>query len=136
MTMESILKYSNGRHSTKVNLPKWFIAKIVFNIVTGSNRTKSQFEEQLRLVEAESIEEALLKARAIGIGEEEDFVNDDGRLTKWEFVDVAELLPIASLNSGVEIYSQIHETEESRQYIHSIHQRGIDLRNNVDQSVF
>jgi hypothetical protein len=135
MTMNSIYKYSNGKHTTKIQLPKWFIAKIVFNIVTGTNKTKSQFEEQLRLVEAESREEAFLKARAIGIGEEEVFLNEEGRLIKWEFVDIADLLPVESLNSGVEIYSQIHETEESEQYIHSIHQRGMDLRKHVDQSI-
>ena len=132
--MNATYKYSSTRHTTKIQLPKWFIAKIVFNIVTG-NKSKSQFEEQLRLVEAESREEAFLKARAIGIGEEEVFVNEDGRFIKWEFVDVADLLPIESLNSGVEIYSQIHETDESRQYIHSIHQRGMDLRKLVDQSI-
>jgi hypothetical protein len=110
---------------------KWFIAKIVFNIVTGSVVKKSQFEEQLRLVEAESIEEAFLKARAIGIGEEEILVRHEGQFTKWEFVDVADLLPLGSLQSGTEIYSQIHETDESRQYIHHIHQRGMTLRMNV-----
>ena len=133
--MNSILKFSNPRHTSRVQLPKWFIAKIVFNIVAGSNKSKAQFEEQLRLVEADSREEAFLKARAIGIGEEEVFINEDGQLVKWEFVDVADLLSIESLNSGVEIYSQIHETEESRQYIHSIHQRGMDLRRHVDQSM-
>ena len=115
---------------------KWYIAKIVFNIVTGSSRNKSQFEEQLRLVEADSKEEAFLKARAIGIGEEEMLIQNDGQPIKWEFVDVADLLPIQSLNSGVEIYSQIQEVEESKQYIHSIHQRGMDLRKHVNESVF
>lgn len=113
----------------------WFIAKIVFNIVADLSRGKSQFEEQLRLVEAESKEEAYLKAKALGIGEEEDIVQDDGGIVKWEFVDVADLIPLESLNNGVEIYSVIHETEEAKQYIHSIHQRGMDLRNEVDQSV-
>jgi hypothetical protein len=113
---------------------KWYIAKIVFNIVTGSVVKKSQFEEQLRLVEAESIEEAFLKAKTIGIGEEEILVQREGQFIKWEFVDVADLLPLGPLQSGTEIYSQIHEIEESQQYIHSVHQRGMALRMNADQA--
>ena len=108
----------------------WFIAKIVFNIVSGSRIKKSRFEEQLRLVEAETAEEAFLKARAIGIGKEEIF-HHQGQFSKWEFVDVADLVPLQSLKNGLEIYSQVHETEESRQYIHTIHERGMALRLNV-----
>jgi Domain of unknown function (DUF4288) len=104
----------------------WFIAKIVFNIVTA--KTKAQFEEQLRLVEATCSEDAFLKAKAIGIAEEETLKQDDGRFVKWEFVDVAELLPIQSLCNGSEIYSQTHEIEEGLQYIRSVHQRGMAIR--------
>jgi len=113
---------------------RWFIAKIIFNIITGRDN-KSQFEEQIRLVEAESTEEAFLKARAIGIGEEEILVHHEGRNVEWKFVDVADLIPLQSFRSGLEIYSQIHEIEESQQYIHSIHQRGMNLRIHVQQAV-
>jgi len=111
----------------------WFVAKIIFNIVTTVPVSKSQFEEQLRLVEAKSTEEAFLKARAIGIGEEEILTHREGQLVKWEFVDVADLMPLQSFRNGLEIYSQIHETEESQHYIHSIHQKGMKLRMNVQQ---
>ena len=111
---------------------KWYIAKIVFNIVTGREGGRSQFEEQLRLVEALTLEEAYLKARAIGISEEEELLRDGQPSVKWQFVDVTDLLPIPSLTAGSEIYSQIHETEESREYIHNIHQRGMALRLNVN----
>ena len=110
-----------------------FIAKIIFNIVTGREGSRSQFEEQLRLVEAVNLEEAYLKARAIGIGEEEELFRDGQPSIKWQFVDVTDLLPLPSLKTGSEIYSQIHETEESREYIHDIHQRGMALRLNVRQ---
>lgn len=109
-----------------------FIAKIVFNIVTGQEGSRSQFEEQLRLVDAVNLEEAYLKARAIGIGEEEELLRDGQPSIKWQFVDVTDLLPLPSLTTGSEIYSQIHETEESREYIHNIHQRGMALRLNVN----
>jgi hypothetical protein len=111
-----------------------FIAKIVFNIVTGRDRGRSQFEEQLRLVEAINLEEAYLKARAIGIGEEEELFREGQPSVKWQFVDVTDLVPLPSLKTGSEIYSQIHETEESLEYIHHTHQRGMALRLNVNQS--
>jgi Domain of unknown function (DUF4288) len=112
-----------------------FIAKIVFNIVTGTTVKRSQFEEQLRLVEAENLEEAFLKARAIGIGQEETIERKGQPAMRWEFVDVADLLLVPVLGNGTEIYSQIHETEESREYIHNVHQRGMAIRLTAEQHV-
>ena len=74
---------------------------------------KSQFDEHLRLVSAISFEEALLKARVLGISEEASFINNCHQPVKWEFVNVAELIPLHELKDGVEVYSQIHETEEA-----------------------
>lgn len=107
----------------------WFIAKIVFNIVSGGKKT--QFEEQLRLVEAESSEEAFLKAKAIGIGEEETLVAEKGQFLKWEFVDVADLMPLPALCHGSELYSQTHEIQEAKEYIHLVHQQGMSIRMNA-----
>ena len=105
-----------------------YLAKLVFNIVTLQANNRMQFEEQLRLVEAEDLEEAFLKARAIGIGQEEIIYREGTPATKWEFIDVADLIAVPALGNGTEIYSQIHETKESREYIHSVHQRGMAIR--------
>jgi hypothetical protein len=118
-----------GTHSSKL-----YLAKIVFNIVTGVTCKRHQFEEQLRLVEAVSLEEAFLKARAIGIGQEEIICRDGVPATKWEFVDVADLLPLPAWQNGAEIYSQIHETNESHEYIRHVHQRGKAIRLNLMQN--
>src|SRR3982750_4508705 len=74
-------------------LMNWYIAKIVFNI-TADGVNKTQFDEQLRLINADSTEEALLRARTIGLNEEDSFYNDNKKKVKWEFVNVADLLPI------------------------------------------
>jgi len=105
-----------------------YLAKLVFNIVTLQANNRMQFEEQLRLVEAEDLEEAFLKARAIGIGQEEIIYREGTPATKWEFVDIADLIAVPELGNGAEIYSLIHETKESREYIHSVHQRGMAIR--------
>ncbi len=106
----------------------WYITKIVFNI-TAENNT-NQFDEQLRLVNAENKEEAFLKARAIGLREEDTFYNDNMREVKWEFVNVSEIIPVHKLEDGTELYSRIHETEEAAKYIHFVHQKAIALRKN------
>lgn len=106
----------------------WYIAKVIFKITNGSGSMKSQFDEHLRLVSAISFEEALLKARILGISEEASFINDLHQPVKWEFVNVAELIPLHELKDGVEVYSQIHETEEANSYIHYVHQKAASLQ--------
>ena len=106
----------------------WYIAKIVFKISAENTEQKPQFDEQLRLIAAGSEEEAFLKARTIGLGEEDSFLNDRKNTVKWEFINVAEILCLRNLEDGMEIYSHIHETEEAKSYIHCIHQKAIFLR--------
>jgi hypothetical protein len=112
----------------QVFIMNWYITKIIFNIAADQNT--NQFDEQLRLVNAESKEEAFLKARTIGLREEDTFYNDKMREVKWEFVNVSEIIPVNKLEDGTELYSRIHETEEASQYIHFVHQKAIALRKN------
>ncbi|MCI0750883.1 MAG: DUF4288 domain-containing protein [Flammeovirgaceae bacterium] len=107
----------------------WYISKIVFGI-SVENKNARQFDEQLRLINAENEEEALLKARMIGLAEEDSFMNDDNKRIKWEFINVAELIPLKKLEDGIELYSRIHETDEAKLYVNFIHQKAISLRLN------
>jgi hypothetical protein len=107
----------------------WYIAKIIFRIGTeGEEKAKAQFDEHLRLIGADNFEEAFLKARMLGIQEEANFFNDQDQLVRWEFVNVAELLPLKELKDGQELYSQIHETEEAAPYIHYVHQKAAAMQ--------
>lgn len=115
----------------QVFVMNWYIAKVVFNITAEQNT--NQFDEQLRLVNAESKEEAFMKARSIGLREEDTFYNDNMREVKWEFVNVSEIIPVGRLEDGIEIYSRIHEAEEAAKYIHFVHQKAIALRKNSVQ---
>jgi len=109
----------------------WYISKIVFKISAENTQHKPQFDEQLRLIAAQSEEEAFFKARSIGLGEEDSFLNNMNNTVKWEFINVSEIVPLEKLEDGMELYSHIHETEEARSYIHSIHQKAIFLRTHV-----
>lgn len=108
----------------------WYISKIVFRISAENTLHKPQFDEQLRLIAAESEEEAFMKARTIGLSEEDSFLNDKQNTVKWEFINVSEIVPIKKLEDGMELYSHIHETDEAKSYIHCIHQKAIFLRMN------
>ena len=44
----------------------WYMAKIVYQIICGEGNHKPQFDEQLRLIEAPTENEALRKAQEIG----------------------------------------------------------------------
>ena len=106
----------------------WYIAKIIFQINNGRGSEKSQFDEHIRLIEADHFEEAFLKARILGIQEEAHFLNDHRLLVKWEFVNVAEITPLQELKDGQELYSQIHETEEAGSYINYVHRKAVELQ--------
>lgn len=112
----------------QVLIMNWYITKIVFNIHAENSTTRNQFDEQLRLVQAENAGEAFLKARTLGLNEEEIFYNDQLKQVKWEFVNVSEVLALKELHDGTEIYSQIHEADEAVSYIHVVHQKAIAIR--------
>lgn len=108
----------------------WYITKVVFAITREDSQTKKQFDEQLRLVSAHDQEEAFLKARTIGLNEEECFYNSRNKEVKWEFINVSEVIPLQELGDGAEVYSRIHETDEGSHYIQFVHQKAIDIRLN------
>ncbi len=108
----------------------WYITKVVFAITREDSQAKKQFDEQLRLIQAGSREEAFIKARTIGLGEEDCFYNDHSKRVKWEFINVSEVIPLNQLGDGTEVYSQLRETDEGDSYIHLVHQRAIDIRLN------
>jgi hypothetical protein len=106
----------------------WYLAKIVFKIASAKAAAVAQFDEQLTLIEAASEEEAILKSRIHGIREEAASLADGSQLSKWEFVNVAELLLIPRFQHGAELYSQVHETSEGLSYINYVHNKAAALQ--------
>ncbi len=98
----------------------WYIAKVVFNIVSGDGSHTPQFDEQYRLVKADTMEEAFQKAARIGINEEEMLWNDKQEIVKWSFVGISELYPINELQDGMELFSAIHEEDDRKDYIETL----------------
>jgi hypothetical protein len=106
----------------------WYIAKLVFAIQSIDYDHKPQFDEQLRLIAAGTLEEAFVKARLLGITNETSFLNTKRKTVRWSFVDVAELKLLQKLTDGLELYSNILEKEEGTRYAQFIHERALALR--------
>ena len=111
----------------------WYLAKIIFGICLNENKQITQFDEQLRIISARNENEAFLKARMIGVREEDSFVNEKHRPVKWEFIDVAELSLVSELKDGIELYSCIHEREEAEGYVHYVQQKASSIEGRIQQ---
>lgn len=88
----------------------WFVATIVMEISIDGESSTQQFDEQLRLVQAPTKEEAIIKAVEIGYREEDQYRNVKGKEVRWIFKGVTHLCPVLSaLTDGVELCSTIRE---------------------------
>lgn len=109
----------------------WYITKLVFQIITQGNSGIQQFDEQLRLINATNFSEAFEKAKAIGTKEQEEFLNAEKQVVKWQFVDVSELIEIKSFTDGMEMFSGIKEIEATSNYIYTVKQKASSIKNRV-----
>jgi hypothetical protein len=108
---------------TKSKHMKWYLAKLVYRILCGDGNHTPQFDEQLRLINAEDKLHAFQKARLFGHREQDNFLNAADKPVHWKFIDVSEIHELNNLNDGVEIYSRISEEENA-----DIHTKIILLR--------
>ncbi|THU41295.1 DUF4288 domain-containing protein [Niastella caeni] len=106
----------------------WFLAKIVYRIICGEGNHTSQFDEQLRLIQANDENEAFDKAKAIGEQEQEMFLNQQQKMVSWQFVNVCELYKISALIDGAELYSRIQESDNAGQYIELVHKKAAHIK--------
>lgn len=97
---------------------KWYIAKIVYEILNNSKI--KQFDEQLRVIEAENIEEAFLKSKEIAHKYENEFFDLYNNKVVWKFRAISYLSEIAELKSGTELYSQIIEKNQEENYLKTL----------------
>ena len=104
-----------------------YLAKIVYRIVCGNGKHTPQFDEQLRLVYAENDEEAILSATEIGKKEEHSFLNQNQNLVCWQFINIADLVPLERFADGAEVFSVIKEPVNADVYIDYIHKKAMTL---------
>ncbi len=99
---------------------KWYLSKLVFQIVCNKGYHTPQFDEQLRLIYAEDELHAFYKARLIGEGDCLKDEKGNGVPVKWKFIDVIELHLLTTETDGAEIYSIKKEEADANLYIRSI----------------
>jgi hypothetical protein len=79
---------------------------------------------------------AFQKARLIGDGEEDSYLNNREKPVQWKFIDVAELHPLSDLSDGAEIYSRICEEDNAVEYIRHVSNRSKYLHESCLQKTF
>ena len=107
---------------------KWYLAKIVFQIICGEGEHTPQFDEQLRLIAACNENEAFEKASNIGKSEQDSFLNLKQQLVRWQFINVSELYHLNELIDGAEMYSRINEMDDAEAYITFVHRRAESIQ--------
>src|SRR5436190_19796297 len=105
-----------------------YLAKLLFNISLDGGKDQTRFDEQVRVIESRSLEDAFFKARVIGKKEEETFLDSSNNLVSWQFIDVAEVYPIGSMSDGEQIYSQTHVTSDAPSYISYIKRKSMEIQ--------
>lgn len=104
----------------------WYLTKLVYRFITGNGLHTPQFNEQVRVIEAEDRLHAFYKARLIG--EQETIkITANGLLIQWQFIDVTELLLIDKSTDGAEVWSGIQENVNAAQYIRTTQQSAKEL---------
>lgn len=107
---------------------KWFISKIIYQVICGKGDHTPQFDEQVRLITASNEEEALQKAWDLGEREQDTFSNQKQELVQWRFVNVSDLYCIREWLDGAEVYSSVKEVDNADEYIDFINDKAAALQ--------
>ncbi|RYY47537.1 MAG: DUF4288 domain-containing protein [Chitinophagaceae bacterium] len=113
----------------------WYLAKIVFQIVCGNGHHIAQFDEQLRLIQADTKQQAFEKAAVVGKSEEDSFFNIHQQPVHWTFVNISELYRMEELLDGAEIFSKIKEVEDGEGYRQLIHNKAMLISSNQHNEI-
>ena len=109
----------------------WFLAKIIFRIVCGNGEHTPQFDQQLRLIQADDETEAFSKAQMIGEKEQVSFLNQQEKLVQWKFINVSELYKLSALIDGAELYSRVLEVDNADLYIGLVNKKASHIQEKI-----
>ena len=95
----------------------WYIAKIVYQIIVGDGSHAPQFDEQFRLIKADSLDWAWEKSVVLGRLGESVFANDKAEDVHWQFIADEDVCHIQEWQDGSQIYSRTEEPANEEEYI-------------------
>lgn len=107
---------------------KWYVAKLVYQVICGDGLHKPQFDEQLRLINAHDEAVAYHKAYDTGVSEEVSFYNQKKEMVRWKFINISELIYLNKLTDGAEIYSRINEVEDAIAYTNFVNMKADSIK--------
>jgi hypothetical protein len=94
----------------------WFLVTLMYTLNAKGKDEKIQLNQQLRMILAEDALHALFKGRLLGERETIDgYKNGSGY--NWKFIDVADVVPMKTLNDGAQVWSSINEEIDADSYI-------------------
>lgn len=96
---------------------KWYLVKLVYQVVSGNGAHTPQFDEQLRMIRAEELDWARAKAKVLGQIGAFSFLNNRKEEVNWKFIDVVD---ICEIEDGAQLYSTTEEPEDVSSYLNGI----------------
>lgn len=96
---------------------KWYLVKLVFQVLSGEGAHTPQFDEQVRLITADEINWAYEKAAVIGWLEQKSFLNQRNENVSWKFIQVAEIQQIPNPEDGVLLCTHTEEPSNAKEFI-------------------
>jgi hypothetical protein len=113
----------------------WYIVKMVFRIRCGNGNHRTQYDEQLRLIQSGNADQAIQKAFNLAESEASRGLTGMEPDVKWQFVNVSELYLLNSFIDGAEVFSRIQEQENAEQYERIIKRKADMIRFNIQQGL-
>jgi len=102
---------------------KWFAVNFIYRVTCGEGIHSPQFNEQIRLITAETIIAAINKARVLALSYNSSFKNCMGEKVIYDFIDVAGISEIEFPTDGVEVSSKVLEPESVEAYLKKLRYR-------------
>ncbi len=96
---------------------KTYIAKLIFNINVNQGQDRTQFDEQVRIIRANTMQAAIEIAKNIGEAEESTFISPKQQLIKWEFIAIFAIYELDSMQDGQQLYSYSLSKKDANNFI-------------------
>lgn len=100
----------------------WYLLKMVFQIICGNGHHTPQFDEQLRLIAADSSKHAIEKGNELAENE-----TNEGGFVQWKFVAITDVYPFNNLLDGAELFSRVTEEEQEAAYLYTLQLKAKDV---------
>lgn len=118
------------------NTMEWYVVKIIFQIKSETAGRRAQFDEQIRLIQADSPAWALKKANTMGNLENSAFLNSNKQKVQWKFIAVTDVVESNYWEDGAELYTSIQEPEIELSYLDIVNSRAKALSGMVAERKF